>query len=169
MGNLRAIISCVLMAGTLSAGGAARAAAPEFPDVPPWHWAFDSVTKAHDAGILIGYPSPPEELIQAAITAVYDGFAHASSPGAGAWVARFTYDRPADWPAALARARVATFALTQVRPFVSGSTATATYTARVTIADGRALTGPMRVRLRTNGEDWQVDYATLAEGSVLFR
>ena len=169
MRNLTAIISCVLMAGTLSAGGAARAAAPEFPDVPPWHWAFDSVTKAHDAGILIGFPSPPEELIQAAITAVYDGFAHASSPGAEAWVARFTYNRPADWPAALARARVASFALTGVRPFVSGSTATATYTAHVTTADGRALTGPMRVRLRANGDDWQLDYATLAEGSVLFR
>ena len=164
-----AIIGSVLVTAIFFAGAAARAAAAAFPDVPPWHWAFDSVTKAHDAGILIGYPSPPEELIQAAITAVYDGFAHASSPGAENWVARFTYNRPADWPAALARARVASFALTGVRPSVSGSTATATYTARVTTADGRALTGPMRVRLRANGDDWQLDYATLAEGSVLFR
>jgi S-layer family protein len=169
MRNLTAIAMCTVVAGILFSGGGARAAAPPFPDVPPWHWAFDSVTKAHDAGIVIGYPSSPEELVQAAITAVYEGFAHASSPGAESWVARFTYNRPADWPAPLARARVAAFTLTEIRPIVSGSTATATYAARITTGDGRVLTGPMRVRLRANDDDWQVDYATLAAGSVLFR
>ena len=169
MRNLTAIVGCALVALILFAGAAARAAAPPFPDVPPWHWAFDSVTKVHDAGIVIGYPSPPEELIQAAITAVYDGFAHAASPGAEAWVARFTYNRPADWPAPLTRARVAAFTLTEVRAIVSGTTATATYTARVTTGDGHSFTGPMRVRLRGNGDDWQVDYATLSGASVLFR
>lgn len=169
MRNLTAIVGCILTAGILSPGGSVRAAAPPFPDVPPWHWAFDSVTKVHDAGIVIGYPSSPEELIRAAIAAVYDGFAHASSPGAEAWVARFTYNRPADWPAPLTRARVASFTLTEVRPIASGSTATATYTARIATVDGRVLAGPMRVRLRANDDDWQVDYATLASGSVLFR
>jgi hypothetical protein len=169
MRNLTAIAGCAFVAGILLAGGAARAAASPFPDVPPWHWAFDSVTKAHDAGIVIGYPASPEELVQAAITAVYDGFAHAGAPGAEAWVARFTYNRPADWPAPLTRARIAAFTLTEVRAIVSGSTATATYTARVTTGDGRALAGPMRVRLRANDDDWQVDYATLAAAGVLFR
>jgi hypothetical protein len=169
MRNLMAIIGSVLATAIFFAGAAARAAAPAFPDVPPWHWAFDSVTKVHDAGIVIGYPSPPEELIQAAITAVYDGFAHAASPGAEAWVARFTYNRPADWPAPLTRARLAAFTLREVRAIVSGTTAAATYTAGVTTGDGRALMGPMHVRLRANGDDWQVDYATLAGASVLFR
>ena len=169
MRNLTAIAGCALVAGILFAAGAARAAAPPFPDVPPWHWAFDGVTKAHDTGIVIGYPASPEELVKAAITAVYDGFAHAGAPGAEAWVARFTYNRPADWPAPLTRARIAAFTLTEVRATVSGSTATAPYTARVTTVDGRALAGPMRVRLRANDDDWQVDYATLAGASVLFR
>src|SRR5207245_9368888 len=135
------------------AGGTA---APPFPDVPPWHWAYDSLTKVHDAGIVIGYPAAPGALVETSITQVYDAFAHAAAPGAQAWAERFTYNRPADWPAPFLRARLTGFSLSRMRPVITGETAVATFDATVTTRDGRSLSAPMRVQLRRTGEDWQV-------------
>ena len=166
-GAVRAVLA--LAVGIALTGGPAIAAGAPFPDVPPWHWGYDSVQKAHEAGIILGYPSAPGALAENSLVQVYDAFAHASAPGAQQWAERFTYNRPADWPAPLARAQVAAFSLTRLHAVVSGETAVATFTATVTTRGGRTISTPMRVPLRRDGEDWQADYARLAQGSPLFR
>ena len=55
-----------------------------------------------------------------------------------------------------------------MRTAVQGDMATATFTAAVATRQGQDAT-KMRVTLRREGEDWQVDYASLAAGSALFR
>ena len=85
---------------------------------------------------------------------------------------RFTYNRPADWPGPLERARLAAFSLGDVSVAVTGETANATFVATETVRETtgtRTSRVPMRVRLRLSGEDWQADYATLAAGSPVFR
>jgi len=149
------------VAGAVDSGG--------FPDVPPWHWASDAVTKDQRAGLVVGYPAAPAGLAQNAITQVYEGFAHAGAKGAQEWVERFTYNRPASWPVPLARSEFAQVTLSGMRVAVHDDTATAVFTAAVTTRRGRTITMPMRVELRNNGGDWQVDYAGLASRSSLFR
>jgi len=149
------------VAGAVGSGGS--------PDVPPWHWASDAVTKDQGAGLVVGYPTAPAELAQNAITQVYDGFAHAGAKGAQEWVERFTYNRPASWPAPLARSEFGQATLSGMRVAVHDDTATAAFTAAVTTRQGRTVTTSMRVELRHIGGDWQVDYAGLAQGSALFR
>ncbi len=158
-----------LAAGAVSLPGeGGRAAAAAFPDVPPWHWAHDGVQKGQDAGILIGYPAPAPELVQNSVFQVYDGFAHGGAATAQAWVERFTYNRPATWPQPLQQSRIVRFALRDLRAALNNDTATATFTATVTTRQGQDV-ARMRVALRRSGEDWQVDYASLAAGSALFR
>lgn len=157
------------VAGGLLLGGPAAAAQPTFPDVPPWHWAYDAVMKLQQAGVFTGYPTPPAELAENSLIQVYDGFAHAGAPGAQRWVERFTYNRPAGWPAPLQHTQIEGFSLTTVQVAVRADTATSTFTAAVRTRDGKTATIPMRIGLRHNGQDWQVDYAALAAGSPLFR
>src|SRR5437879_548664 len=122
--------------GITAAAGAvliacAAATAAGFPDVPPWHWAYDAVTRDQDAGVIVGYPASPGALIDNAITQVYDGFAHASAAGAQAWVERFSYNLPPDWPAPFLRSEIVAFSLTGMRVSINGNTAEATFTASV--------------------------------------
>jgi hypothetical protein len=155
------VVAFAGVAGAVDSGG--------FPDVPPWHWASDAVAKDQAAGLVVGYPAAPAELAQNAITQVYEGFAHAGAKGAQAWVERFTYNRPANWPGPLARAEFAQVTLSGIRVAVHDDTATAAFIAAVTTRLGRTVTTPMRVELQHIGGDWQVDYAGLAQGSALFR
>jgi hypothetical protein len=155
-------------AASLPGVGGRAAAAAAFPDVPPWHWAHDGVQKDQDAGILIGFPATAPELVQNAVFQVYDGFAHAGAASAQAWVERFTYNRPASWPQPLVQSRIVQVALQDPSAAVSNDTATARFTAVVTTRQGRDV-ARMRVALRRAGGDWQVDYASLAAGSALFR
>lgn len=148
---------------------AAQAPAAPFPDVPPWHWAYQALVRDAQAGLLVGYPTAPDELVKNAITQVYEGFAHARAPEAQAWVERLTYDRPASWPGPLAHSALTSFALRNVSAAVAGDTATVTFTAQVTTRAGQTTTTPMRVGLRAVDGGWKVDYATLAGGSALFR
>jgi hypothetical protein len=157
------------LVGVAVSTGVAGAENAGFPDVPPWHWASAAVTKDQGAGLVIGYPAAPVELAQNAIAQVYSGFAHAGAKGAQEWVERFTYNRPASWPAPLARSEFAQVTLSGMRMAVHDDTATAAFTAAVTTRQGRTVTTPMRVELRHIGGDWQVDYAGLAQGSALFR
>ena len=152
----------------LNARGEHARAQAAFPDVPPWHWAHDGVQKGQDAGILLGYPATAPQLVENAVFQVYDGFAHAGAPAAQTWVERFTYNRPASWPQPLQQSRVVRFALRDVRAAVQNDSATATFTAAVTTRQGQEMT-KMRVALRRTGDDWQVDYASLAAGSAIFR
>lgn len=164
------------VAGALVFASPTGAAAPVFPDVPPWHWASDAASDLAAKGIVVGYPATAAELANNSITQVYEGFLHSSEPHSGTWVERFTYNRPANWPAiqppsyALRwHVPIASYALNGMRVLITSDTATATFTATVTTRSGAALTGPMRVGLRYNGSDWQVDYAALAAGSPVFR
>ncbi len=156
-----------------AAGGAPAAAQATqvvpFPDVPPWHWAYDAVVKAQRAGIFVGYPTTPAELAENSIVQVFAGFAHARASGAREWVERFTYNRPANWPAPLERSSLASFPLRDLRVSVEGDRASASFTATMRDREGRTQTAPMRVALRYNGQDWQVDYGTLEAASPLFR
>lgn len=154
-------------AGVALIGGVA--AAGPFPDVPPWHWAYDAITKDAAAGLIIGYPVAPAELIENSLTQVYDGFVHVGARGAQGWVERFTYNRPATWPAPFAHSQIAAFLFSGMRVAVSKDTATAQFSASVTTRDGKTSTNQMRVQLRLNGQDWQVDYGTLAATSPVFR
>ena len=165
MWRLAAGVILALIAGTALAGGSARAATPSFPDVPPWHWAYDSLIQVRDAGIVIGYPAAPGELIEISITQAYDAFTHTGARGAQAWAERFTYNRPADWPAPFLRAHLTGFSLSRLQTRVSGEVASAVFDATVTTRDGRSLSAPMRVQLRLRDGDWQVDYATLRAGA----
>src|SRR5438445_11090164 len=79
MRRLAAGLLLALIAATAPAGGSASAAAPSFPDVPPWHWAYDSLIQVRDAGLVIGYPAAPGALIETCVTQVYDAFAHAGA------------------------------------------------------------------------------------------
>jgi len=163
-GLVAAVVGVVVstgIAGAVDGGG--------FPDVPPWHWASDAVMKDQGAGVIVGYPAAPADLVQNAIAQLYDGFAHAGATGAQAWVERFSYNRPATWPAPLARSEFAQVTLSGMRVAVHDDTATAVFTAAVTTRRGPTVTTPMRVELRYNGADWQVDYAGLASGSSFFR
>ncbi len=154
--------------GGLLLGGPA-AAQPTFPDVPPWHWAYDAIVKDQQAGLFTGYPTPPAELAENSIFQVYDGFAHAGATGAQRWAERFTYNRPAGWPAPLQHSQIERFSLTAMQVTVRADTATSMFTATVKTRDGRTVTLPMRVGLRHTGQNWQVDYATLAAESPMFR
>lgn len=157
-------------AALLAAGrAAAQAPAAPFPDVPPWHWAYQSVSRDTQAGLLAGYPAPPAELVENSLTQVFDGFVHARTPEAQAWVERFTYNRPASWPDPLERASITGFVLTGVTTSVSGKAATATFTASVTARTARATTTPMRVGLRLIDGNWKIDYATLTRQNPIFR
>jgi hypothetical protein len=147
----------------------AQAPAAPSPDVPPWHWAYNALVRDAQAGLLIGYPTSPDELVMNAVMQVYEGFAHARTPEAQSWVERFTYNRPALWPGPLAHATLTSFALRGLAATVAGATATAAFTAQVTTGAGHTTTTPMRVSLRTIDGDWKVDYMTLAGGSALFR
>jgi hypothetical protein len=151
--------------------GTARLTAPAqpapFPDVLPWHWAYQAATRDAQAGLVVGYPTAPAELIANSIQQIYDGFVHAQSPSAQTWVERFTYDRPAAWPAPLERSRLAGFSVRDLRTTVSGDRATATFT--VQHMGAAAAANPVHVDLRWLGGDWKIDYATLASGDPLFR
>ncbi len=153
----------------LCIGHAGAAASAPFPDVPPWHWAHDAVLKDQEAGMFVGYPATPAEFAQTSVTQVYEGFTHSGATGAQEWVERFSYNRPSTWPAPLQRSQIAQFTLRGMKVAVGDDTATATFTAAVTTRQGQVVTTPMRVALRHNGQDWQVDYATLQSGSALFR
>ena len=153
----------------LCMGHAGAAASASFPDVPPWHWAYDAVRKDQGAGMFVGYPAPPAALAQTSVTQIYEGFAHAGAPGAQEWVERFSYNRPSTWPAPLHRSQIAQFTLRGMKVAVGDETATATFTAAVTTRQGQVVMTSMRAALRHNGQDWQVDYATLQSGSALFR
>ncbi|HKX19598.1 MAG TPA: hypothetical protein VJT33_16475 [bacterium] len=154
----------------LTAGqAAAQAPATPFPDVPPWHWAYQGVTRDAQAGLLVGYPTPPVELVENTLTQVFEGFVHARTPEAQAWVERFTYNRPTSWPGPLERSSITGFVLTGVKTAVTGDAATAAFAASVTPRTGRATTTPMRVGLRLIDGDWKIDYATLAGQNPVFR
>lgn len=175
MRRVRATVALVIAAGVSAGLGglpAGRAAAAPFPDVPPWHWAYEAITKDQAAGLVIGYPAAPTELIQNSLVQILEGFVHAQARGAREWVERFTYNRPADWPGPLERARLAGFSLAKADITVTGATATAAVDATVDVRQAggvRAVHTPMRVRFRLSGGDWQADYATLAVGSPVFR
>lgn len=168
-------VAGVMLAGALLAvvqpagRAAAQAPAAPFPDVPPWHWAYESLARDSQAGLLIGYPTAPAELAKNAITQVYEGFAHARAPEAQAWVERFTYNRPTSWPGPLARSTLTSFALRSVAATVAGDTATAAFSAQTATGTGQTVTVPMHVSLRAMDGEWKVDYATLAGESALFR
>lgn len=161
-------VPVALLAGLALLIGHAGAAAG-FPDVPPWHWAHDAVVKDEAVGVVVGYPATPAELVQNAVVQVYEGFAHAGATGAQEWVERFSYNRPATWPAPLQRSQLAQFTLRGISVGIGDGTATATFTAAVTTRQGQVVTTPMRVALRRNGQGWQVDYSSLASGSAFFR
>ncbi|HYM90547.1 MAG TPA: hypothetical protein VEW91_02790 [bacterium] len=165
---LRATAAAVAIAAAMGLGGGAAATAAGFPDVPPWHWAYAAVTRDQDAGVIIGYPTSSAALIENTIVQVFDGFAHASTSGAQAWVERFSYNLPPSWPAPLRRSQIVTFSLTGMRISVNGDTAAAAFTAALGIRGGQSVTVSMRVVLRSNGQDWQVNYVTLARASPLF-
>ncbi len=167
----RGRVAAVFAAGALLTAGPAAAQAPAapFPDVPPWHWAYQGVTRDAQAGLLVGYPTPPAELVENSLTQVFDGFVHARTPEAQAWVERFTFNRPASWPGPLARSSITGFALTGIKTAVTGDVATATFTASVTTRTGRATATPMHVGLRLIDGDWKIDYATLAGQNAAFR
>lgn len=157
-------------AAPLIAGPAsAQTPAAAFPDVPPWHWAYQGVTRDAAAGLLVGYPTPPAELVENSLTQVFDGFVHARAPEARAWVERFTYNRPPSWPGPLERSLITGFVLTGIKTAVTGNTATALFTANVTTRARRAAAMQMRVGLRLIDGDWKIDYATLAAQGPIFR
>ena len=165
---MRAFLA-VGMGVAVSAGAARAAGSVPFPDVPPWHWASDAVLNDRAAGLVVGYPAASGDLAQNAVLQVFDGFAHAGARGAQEWIERFSFNRPATWPAPLQRSEVAQIAFNEMRVFVRGDAATVTFAATVTTRQGRPVTSPMRVEVRHTGQDWQVDYASLAAGSPLFR
>ena len=155
---LATVIICIWVAVVPAA-----AAAP-FPDVPPWHWAAEA------AGLVIGYPSAPAELVANAVTQVYDGFLHAGAVGAQSWVERFTYDRPNEWPAPLHRAQIVAFDLSGMRITAGDNVATAEFTASVRPHPGAAaIARQVHARLRYTGQGWQVDCATIAATDSTFR
>jgi hypothetical protein len=161
----------VILAGALSTAAPADAQpnAAGFPDVPPWHWAYQGVLKGAQAGLFIGYPAAPGALIENSIAQVYDGFVHAQVRGAQGWVERFTYNRPSGWPGPLERAQLVSFSIRDVRPAITGDSATAVFVAETQSHGGQPATTPMRISLRLMDGDWKIDYATLASGSGLFR
>ena len=154
----------------LTAGqAAARGPAAPFPDVPPWHWAYPGLTRDAQAGLLVGYPTPPAELVANSLTQVFDSFVHARTAEAQAWAERFTYNRPSSWPRPLERSSITGFALTGITIAVTGDAATAAFTATVTARTGRATATRMRVGLRLIDGSWKIDYGTLAERNPVFR
>ncbi len=158
------------LAGLVIAGPAGAVNA--FPDVPPWHWAYPALIKDRDAGLIIGYPTAPADLVKNSLFQIYDGFVHGRAAGARDWVERFTYSRPAAWPAPLEHSPLAFFSLDPIAATVTGDTAVATFTATTTVREGggeRTLRASMRVRLRLIDGDWKADYEMLAAGSPLFR
>lgn len=139
-----------------------------FDDVPPWHWAFAGVQEAASAGIFVGYPTSDRELVENAVTQVYDAFVHATNPEARTWAERFLMNTPADWPQPLLRSRMASFSLEDVRIAISGDRGTVSLVAAVALqaAGGIArVRAPMRIEIqRDAGGRWRLDYASLAAG-----
>lgn len=139
-----------------------------FDDVPPWHWAFDGVQTSVQAGIFVGYPASEGDLIANAIAQVYDAFAHASHPAAGAWAARFLTRIPADWPRPVVQSRLHRFALADVRVEIRGEEGTASFVASVGLRRNGAVEqfrAAVHVRTRRGADGrWRIDYATLADG-----
>ena len=167
--SARRLVLVIAAGALLPPGVGAAQSIPSFPDVPPWHWAYQSLVSDARAGLLVGYPAASRELVGNAITQVYDAFAHAHAPEAQTWVERFTFNRPAAWPGPLERSQVIAFFLRDVTPRIAGDAATAAFTAQVTMGTGQTTATPMCVDLRRIDGNWKIDYATLAGGSALFR
>ncbi len=165
----RAAAAIAAAALLLTGQASAQTPAAPFPDVPPWHWAYLGVAHDAQAGIVVGYPTAPAELVENSLTQVFDGFVHARAPVAQAWVERFTYNRPPSWPGPLERASITGFMLTAIRIAVTADAATASFAASVTTRTSQTAVMPMRVGLRLIDGDWKIDYAALAAGSALFR
>ncbi len=145
---------------------AAWAQAPGvFDDVPPWHWAFESVQKVATAGLFIGYPSDDHDLAVNALIEVYEAFGHPVHPAAREWAERFLTTLPPTWPQPLVQSRVLRFNLEDAGVARVGDRGTISGVATVVLrTDGgsSSIRTPLHVELRKLDGRWRVDYASLA-------
>jgi hypothetical protein len=139
-----------------------------FDDVPPWHWAFDSVQKCAEAGIFIGYPLTDREQAINVVTQVYEAFANAAQPSAQEWAERFLTNLPAGWPEPFQRSRLAGFRLMDVRVEAQADRQIVAFTSVIVLrGPGRPpeIRTSLRVEVVRDQEGrWRANYATLAEG-----
>lgn len=133
----------------------------QMTDVPPCHWAFDSVQRA--AGIFVGYPTTPREEAANAVVQLYEGLRCRSAE----WVARFTFNRPPGWDRTIARARVVSVTVGDLALRLAPDSGTASYTVHLVFEGGRTHAEATRASLRLVEGRWLVDYATLPP--ALFR
>jgi hypothetical protein len=158
----------------LACGAAGAQEAPAFIDVPPWHWAYDSVQRSAAAGVFRGYPTTDSERIANTVTQIYEAFAHATHTAAREWAERFAMNLPPDWPAPLQRSRLQNFRLENIAVSVAGNRATAAFVAAITLTStggGVSVRSSARAELTRTGEGrWRANYATLAAAQPqLFR
>jgi len=157
------LVSLVVMTGV----ALAQAPTPAFEDVPPWHWAFQSVQDLAHKGILQGYPMADRELASNAVAQVFDSFAHARHPDARTWAERFLANLPPNWPQPLDRSNLLSFrfAETQVRLTGTEGTVAISLSARVEISGppfAKIVQTRFRVRVaKDTAGRWRVDYASL--------
>lgn len=160
-----ALFLTALLAGML----AQPALGASFPDVPPWHWAYQAVQSLQRDGLVNGYRTSSRDLAENSIDQVFGGFAHASAAGAQQWVERFAYRLPSNWPAPLQRGALTSYSLSDMDLAISGTHGVATFTANLRDRSGRSQSRRVRAHLSFNGQDWQADYADLAAQIPLFR
>ena len=164
---MRAVLGGLVLIA-FAAGAAMAQTAPAFEDVPPWHWAFQSVQELAEKGILQGYPKADRELVLNAVVQVFDSFAHARHPDSRNWVERFLFNLPSDWPQPLERSNLLSFHFTetQVRFVGLQGTVAVSFGARVSIA-GPPFAKIVQTRFsvkvaKDSAGRWRVDYASLA-------
>jgi hypothetical protein len=164
---MRPVLSVLVLLVLLPSVALAQAPTSAFEDVPPWHWAFQSVQELAQKGILQGYPKADYELALNAVAQVYDSFVHARHPAARTWAERFLFNLPPNWPQPLERSNLLSFrfAETQVRLAPQG-TVSISLGARVRIAGppfAKIVQTRFGVKVAKDGTGrWRVDYASLA-------
>ncbi len=163
----RLAYACLTALVVLAAGASAQGQEGPvgFDDVPPWHWAYDSLQRLGAAGIMIGYPTSDRDRAINAVTQIYDAFAHAAHPDARFWAERFLITLPPTWPQPLQRSSLLSFRLENalVESVPQGAVVSLVATVTLRTPGGTASSRvAVRAELRRDPDGrLRVSYATL--------
>ncbi len=146
-----------------------REKAVAFVDVPPYHYAYDSLKRLRDQGIIRGTQSTEEDLIRNSVFQLYDGYVHRNTD----WVSLFILNQPTDWRHAFEKVTLLRFFNMQFNIGKSGDARKVSYRSEVIfiIKDSssvRTLRSNMAVSVRKVCGIWKIDYGTLGPQREIF-
>ena len=155
----KALIVGVLGAVLVAFGfGSSRA---QFVDVPPCHWAVESITRITDSKE-VAPPTSTPQLAENALTQVFEGL----KCGNAGWASQFVDAAPAAFADVANGKTLQGFSLKALETKVKGNQATIKYALSVAYTQGGSAVKKSvqsTARLKTKaGVGWAVEYASLS-------